>query len=255
MPPRGKRQDAGLLRRQHALEQLVDPPEHRARVLEQARGQAGVVEQLRRGGVRTHLTGAADKPALREYVEARLSPEGWRRIAEPDQLADALEAAEHDVLSRHAPQDPSDGSVPLADHELCRGLSPGELQDLAARLVAIDYPPGTAVVEAGSPSDSMYFVERGAVGIFLGADDSAAALLSTLGPGMSFGEVALVDRDPRSATVRTLEPVRVLRLSFAEFDRLEETGLGHLRSKLVANLASVLAARLRSANREIQSLR
>ncbi|KAB2667591.1 MAG: glutaminase A, partial [Verrucomicrobia bacterium] len=201
-----------------------------------------LAEHLRRADIRIHLTGANDKSTLREYVEVRLSPDGWNRLAEPGHLADALESCEADLLRRHAPADIGDGSVELAEHELCRSLSPGELQDLAARLEKVDYPAGIAIVEAGAPSDSMYFIERGEVGIFLGPDGPGALLLSTLGPGMSFGEVALVDRDPRSATVRTLVPVRVLRLSFAEFDRLEESGLGHLRSKLVANLASVLAA-------------
>ena len=58
-----------------------------------------------------------------------------------------------------------------------------------------------------------------------------------------------------SATVRALGPIRALRLSFAAFDLLADEGLGHVQSKLLNNLVSVLAARLRSANAEIRSLR
>jgi glutaminase len=214
-----------------------------------------LTEQLRRSGIRAHLTGALDQPALRDYVEARLSADGWRRLAEPSQLADALESCEQDLLRRHAPLQPPEAEVELGEQELCRGFSPGELQDLKSRLEEVQFPAGSVVVKAGSPADSMFFIGRGEVGIFLGGEAPEAALLSTLGPGMSFGEVALVDRDPRSATVRTLTQVRAWRLSFAAFDALEEAGLGHLRAKFFSNLSSVLATRLRSANREIQSLR
>jgi CRP-like cAMP-binding protein len=72
---------------------------------------------------------------------------------------------------------------------------------------------------------------------------------------MSFGEVALIDRAPRSATVRALEPVRALRLSFDAFDRLPSEGLAHLQTQLLTQLAGVLATRLRNANAEIRSLR
>ncbi len=214
-----------------------------------------LIAQLGRQGIRTHLTGAGDKTTLHDYVAERLDAEGWRRLSEPSELTEALESCENDVLKRHVSAPVHLGEVPLAEQELCRGLTPGELYDLGCRLTPVELPAGIAVLSAGSPADDMYFLTHGEVGIFLQTNESNEQLISRLGPGMGFGEVALVDREPRSATVRSLVPIRALRLAFSDFDQLADAGLGHLQAKLFANLASVLAGRLRSANAEIRSLR
>ncbi len=211
--------------------------------------------QLVRGGVRVFLTGAADKLTLRNYVVSRLDEGGWEQLAGADSRDEALETCEDEILRRHGDTLPPAEGVPLRLQELCRGFTPGELQDLAHRLTTLDLPAGAEVLLAGSAADAMFFLVRGEVGIFLKPDGGEEQIISRLGPGMSFGEVALVDRAPRSATVRALGPIQTLRLSFAAFDRLDEEGLRHLQIKLITNLAGVLAARLRSANAEIRSLR
>lgn len=212
-------------------------------------------DQLMRGGIRVHVTGAQDKLTLRNYIVSRLAEGGWEQICGYASRDEALEACENELLRRHGGSPADHGDVPLEQQELCRGLTPGELQDLGARLTVQELPADTEVIVAGSVADAMYFLVHGEVGIFLKPAEGEEQLVSRLGPGMSFGEVALVDREPRSATVRTLEPCRVLRLAFDAFDQFEGAGLGHLQNKLVSNLASVLAARLRSANIEIRSLK
>ena len=211
--------------------------------------------QLVQSGVRVHVTGAADKTPLRNYVSAHLDEGGWRQFCGLDSRDDALEAFEDELLERHGRLRAAGSECPLEDQELCRGMSAGERLDLAARLTPLEAPEGTDVIAAGSAGDALYFLTRGEVGIYLQPDGGPEQLVSRLGPGMSFGEVALIDRAPRSATVRALEPVRALRLSFDAFDRLPSEGLAHLQTQLLTQLAGVLATRLRNANAEIRSLR
>ncbi len=212
-------------------------------------------DQLQREGIRIHLTGVSDKSAFRDYVVARIHEDGWRQLTAVSSQDDALELCENDLLRQYGLEESTPAKAPLRHQELCRGFTPEELEAFAERLETVELPTGSNVVTAGSPSDSLYFLSTGEVGVFLKSSDGTEQLVSCLGPGTSFGEIALVDREPRSATVRTLQPIRAWRLSFAAFDRLESEGLGNLRTTLYANLASVLAARLRSANAEIRSLK
>ena len=212
-------------------------------------------DRLQRERIRILITGASDKAILREYVASRIQDEGWELLGALQSQDDALEVCENEVLRRYGTSDTSPAEVPLRDQELCRGLSPSELASLESRLEPIRLPAGTEVLTVGAPSDSLYFLVSGEVGIFLKPTESLEQLVSRLGPGTSFGEVALVDREPRSATVRSLVEIQAWRLPFASFDRLDDEGLGTVRTKLYANLAGVLASRLRSANAEIRSLK
>ena len=231
------------------LSQVVDIDRAACRLLLELR------EVLLRQGVKVFLTGASERRTLQEFIVSRLDQGGWKQICQHDLVDEALEACEREVLRQHTPAAQSLLEAPLAHQELCRGFSPGELEDLASRLTAEDLPAGTDVLIAGSPADAMYFLLQGEVGIFLTTPEGAEQMISRLGPGMSFGELALTDRAPRSATVRALQPIKTLRLPFDAFDQLERDGLGHLQAKLTSNLVGVLASRLRSANAEIRGLK
>jgi glutaminase len=206
-------------------------------------------------GKRVHLTGIADKVALRDYVISLLEGGGWEAFLCSGTRDDALEACEDDLLRKAGCVPDASTDVPLADQELCADFSPGELQDLSSRLESVEFPADTVIFAAGDPSDSMFFITRGEVAVLISSDEGSDQLLSRLTAGMSVGEMALVDRKPRSATVRTTAPVKASRLPFPTFDRLPDEGLGHVQNKLLGNLARVLSHRLRSANAEIRSLR
>jgi CRP-like cAMP-binding protein len=93
------------------------------------------------------------------------------------------------------------------------------------------------VFHQGDPGDALHVIASGAVKIVLPSPAAGeAAILATLGPGDFFGELALLDGDPHSASVITLEPTETLVLGRADFERLFETQPG-LRRALVASLA------------------
>lgn len=96
------------------------------------------------------------------------------------------------------------------------------------------------VFHQGDPGDALYVVASGRVKVLLPAPDSGeAAILATLGPGEFFGELAMLDGEPHSASVIALEPTEALMLGRADFERLFD-GQPSIRRSLVVALAGQL---------------
>ena len=93
------------------------------------------------------------------------------------------------------------------------------------------------VFHQGDPGDALHVIASGFVKIVLPSPAAGEpAIIATLGPGDFFGELALLDGDPHSASVIALEPTETLVLGRVDFERLFETQPG-LRRALVASLA------------------
>ncbi len=96
------------------------------------------------------------------------------------------------------------------------------------------------VFHQGDPGDALHVIASGRVKIMLPAPDAGEpAILAALGPGDFFGELALLDGEPHSASVVALEPTETLMLGRADFERLFESQPG-LRRALVGSLAREL---------------
>ena len=125
----------------------------------------------------------------------------------------------------------------LTDCRLFAGLDARTLDLLAAALRSRRYRRDEVIFHADDPGDSLFIVARGAVKITLAADDGTEpAILTTIGPGGFFGELALLDGAPRSATAVSLGPVQTLVLGRGAFDSLVDSEPG-LRRALLASLA------------------
>jgi CRP/FNR family cyclic AMP-dependent transcriptional regulator len=109
--------------------------------------------------------------------------------------------------------------VPLFD-----GLSPEALAKIESRAVARNYPRNAVVISEGDEATSMFIIVSGSVKVYHTEADGKETILNTQGPGQHFGELALVDDAPRSASVMTQEQSRLLVLSKAAFrECLEES--------------------------------
>ena len=100
-------------------------------------------------------------------------------------------------------------------------LDPAQLEEIARHGVTRDYRPRTMVVTEGETTDALYIILEGKLRAFLGDANGKEVVLSVMGPGEYFGEVAF-DRGPRSASVITLEPSKLVVVPGAQFAEFVE---------------------------------
>ena len=72
------------------------------------------------------------------------------------------------------------------------------------------FPVGDVIFKQGSTGRTAYIVQNGRVEIVRELDDGTEKVLATIGTGAMFGEMAVIDDSPRSATARALEPTTVI---------------------------------------------
>lgn len=99
---------------------------------------------------------------------------------------------------------------------LFAGVADAELRALAGRTVTRNYPKQAIIVSEGDESDSLYLILAGRVKVYLADENGKELILAIKGPGQYFGEMVL-DEQPRSASVMTLEPAQFAILSRADF--------------------------------------
>ena len=95
-----------------------------------------------------------------------------------------------------------------------------ELDAVLEQLQVAEYPAGAPIVSQASPHDHFYLIRRGRVQVTVGDRDGRELVVAELGPGLYFGEVALLDAQPSPATVRAVEPVVLWSLDKASFEAL-----------------------------------
>jgi CRP-like cAMP-binding protein len=127
----------------------------------------------------------------------------------------------------------------LARSPLFAGLPRRLLARLATRFLEKAYRAGEIVFEEGDPGQALFVVVEGAVEITR-ATAQGAYVLNTLGPGDAFGELALIDDFPRSATARVATPGRLLILYKSDFDALMD-GNPRIAVVVMRNLSRLLA--------------
>jgi CRP-like cAMP-binding protein len=115
------------------------------------------------------------------------------------------------------------------------------LDDVAAAMDTHAVPTGHLICRKGDTSDCLYILADGSVRVHDGE-----RTLSILGAGDVFGEMAVLDPEPRSASVTALEPTRLLILDRDAFYQL----VGN-REEVMRGIIRVIAQRLRARTREM----
>jgi glutaminase len=204
---------------------------------------------LKSAGKTLMFTRAGRWTQLRRYMKKKMEAQfedAFRTFEGNDQ---ALEWAEEQLLNGRLAQRINGGPVAIEEYALFSGLRAEEIAHVGDLLELRKYPAGHVIVETGANADEIYFVHRGTAGITITLAGGAQKRLGLFGPGMAFGEVAMLDGSKRSATVVAETDVECHTLKRTDFDALGET---HPRIKitLVTNMALSLTRLLRKATRE-----
>lgn len=104
----------------------------------------------------------------------------------------------------------------LQQVSLFSALSPGKLVEVAQQMDRETYPAGTVLIRQGDVGDKFYVIRSGKVDVQI-ADGSGSRVVRTMSSGQYFGELALLEDQPRTATVISTELVEVYTLSKAHF--------------------------------------
>ena len=100
-------------------------------------------------------------------------------------------------------------------------------------LVLEEFPPGVTIFREGDPGRYVYVLKTGTVEVVRRQASGGEEIIKRLGPGDHFGEMALLRHAPRNATVRTVTPVEVFKISPGQFVALY-TALPELRTQFNA---------------------
>lgn len=122
---------------------------------------------------------------------------------------------------------------------LFKGVDLRDLRVLMSLMKYEDYAEDTLIFREGDPGDAMYIVISGKMQIFVEDEVGNQLTLIWHGSGDVFGELALIDQQPRSASAIAVEPMTVLVLHRVDFLALlnERPPVG---MAMMSNLASIL---------------
>jgi len=128
-------------------------------------------------------------------------------------------------------------------------LDDRELASIAAVAKPRRYAKDDVVFHADESGDVFCLIKEGQVKITMISPEGKEIILSMLGPGDFFGEMALLDDEPRSATVIAMEPLDLVTIWRADFLQILQENFS-ISKKLLATLSR----RLRTASNRIESL-
>ena len=140
-------------------------------------------------------------------------------------------------------------STKLAEVPLFEGIPPEGLEIAEQALRTLVYRPGQTIFEAGESGHALYLIRSGRVKIAHCNLDGKEKVLAYLNPGEIFGEMSLVDEEPRSATATAVDEVTLHALYLEEY-----WGLVRRYPRVAHNLARIIARRLREMNHEVEVL-
>lgn len=116
------------------------------------------------------------------------------------------------------------------------------------------FKPQEVIFWEGEPGVGMYIIQNGEVGIYRGRDTAGEEELIRLKSGDFFGEMALLNEEPRSASAVALNNCHIIGLFrpdlFGLFERKPSFGV-----KVLLKLSDMIAKRLRMTNEELQELK
>ena len=137
----------------------------------------------------------------------------------------------------------------LTNIALFSGFSDVDMDAISSLTVTRSFPKNTLVICEGDQSDSLYLILSGKVKVFLSDEEGKEVTLNMQSEGEYFGELAILDEAPRSASVMTTEETKLAILSRAAFDKCMEE-----HPAMAITIMRGLARRLRELTENVRSL-
>ena len=177
---------------------------------------------LKRRNCRIALAGLGTQPML-EQLFADLDA---LRTFDPGCIFEdsdlALEYFEERLLTNAQPESAGRETVDFASHPILSGLGTNEIEIVRRMTDSHRYEAGQTVFQQGDAGDGMYFVIRGSAEVSIElAEEGRRKRLQTFPSGTVFGEMALLDGSPRSASVIARTSMTCRRLGLADFEVLK----------------------------------
>ena len=142
----------------------------------------------------------------------------------------------------------------LKNVPIFRELKMNEIREIERIIHHRYFKPKEVIFWEGEPGVGMYIIQSGDIGIYQGHDSDREEELASLHPGDFFGEMALLNEEPRSATAVSLNNSHIIGLFrpdlFGLFERKPGFGV-----KVLLKLADMLATRLRKTDDELHELK
>ena len=144
--------------------------------------------------------------------------------------------------------------VPLSAMNILGGFTAQEIVLLESIVEEVYYAQGETIIRENDRADDLFLLAAGTVSVYLRLNDGPRRQrVSTITPGLAFGELALLDGGKRSADVIADEPALCYVLPIVKLRALASDHPA-VESKLIFNISRELSARLRRADAEIRSL-
>jgi glutaminase len=186
---------------------------------------------------------------LLDLISSDPALEGLRLF---DGTDDALEFFEDDLLEYHVGH-ARPTRFSLGELDLFRGIPKEEIRLLERLIESFEFAPGQTVVREGDDAHFVFIVAKGSASIFINLGDGTKRRVGSVGPGSSFGEMALLEGGRRSADVVADEKLICYGFPVSQFLALAKERPG-LHAAILSNIVRGLSDRLRLANQEIRAL-
>jgi CRP/FNR family cyclic AMP-dependent transcriptional regulator len=137
----------------------------------------------------------------------------------------------------------------LENVPLFSGLPATELAEIEQHGTVKSYKKNTIIINQDDETYSLYVILSGSVKVFISGEDGREAVLNHQSAGDYFGDLALIDRQPRVASVMTTEPSTLMIISREDFLRCLSKN-----PEIAINLIKPMTSRMRMLARNVSSL-
>ena len=167
----------------------------------------------------------------------------------------ALEWAEDALIARErAAAHLENERITIQSLDVFKGLTPEQLDIVKLHMHPLKAVKGDVIFKEGDPGDKIYFILSGGVSVLANiAENGRARRLATFSEGVFFGDMAILEGRPRSASVRADSETDLLYMTVDDFqDLVQNESL--LASKMLMGMARELSYRLRMTTIEVRAL-